>query len=318
MKLWNINANAPSQELDKALKSIVMNNMRAAAPILEYAEFYTFKGEADKVYPKSNTTVGQFRALNNSVTPQTTDLGTPKTIDWKILSDAVRTDRALIDRGVVVSDEHIRSLTEAALSLGRYFTDQLINGTGTGETITGLKSLITGSQSVVFDTADGGVIPFGDTEANKAQQLKFLEQLNKIIYSMNPTCLIMNSALISRLETIAMGFLRVDNIKNAVGANQRILSYKGVPIVDAGYKKDDSTPVIDNAETVGTNNDATSLYAVKFGERKDTTLNTTETGLKVIHNPKKDNFVQTDIELQYNLNVINVKSAVRLRGLRVI
>lgn len=317
MKLFDIKGPAPSQELDETLRAVVMNNFRAAAPVLEYAEFYTHTGNADSVYPKSATKAGKFRNLNENVTRETSEVGTPVSVDFKILSDTISTDRALIDRGVVVADEHLRSLTEASIAMGRYFTDMLVNGTGAAKDITGLKAKITGASDVIFDTANGGYVPFGDTDANKAQQMKFLELLNKLIYEMNPTAILMNASLIARLETVAAGFLRVSNIKDAVSQNQRILDYKGVPIVNTGYAKDETTQVIGNAETVGTSNNCTSLYLVKFGERKDTTFNTTKTGLKVIHDAKDKNFVSTDIELQYNLAVLEEKSAKRIKGIRL-
>lgn len=317
MKLHEIQANAQSQELDSVLRGVVMNNMRSEAPVLEHAEFYTFTGNADNVYPDSATKTGKFRDLNETVTPETSAVGDPVSIGIKILSDTIRTDRALIDRGIVVEDEHLRSLSAGAKALGRYFTDMLINGTGANKQIKGLANLLTGSSLVTFDTENGGLLPFGDTDANKAQQMKFLEILNRYIYAVNPSVIVANADFIGRLETVASGFLRVSNIKDAVASNQRILEYKGIPIINSNRKKDDVAEVIPVDETVGTSTDCTSIYLVKFGERKDTTFNTTKTGLKVIHNPKKDNFVSTDIELQYDLSVLNAKSAVRIQGIRL-
>ena len=51
-----------------------------------------------------------------------------------------------------------------------------------------------------------------------------------------------------------------------------IPTYRGVPIIDMGYKKDQSTEIITNTETAGdAGADATSVYAVSFDEREGLT-----------------------------------------------
>lgn len=317
MRLRSINGNAPSQELDRVLRAVVMDAMIAEAPLLDLLEFYVSTGETDKIYPKSGTKMGQFRELNASVTPKTTEIGAPIDVAWKILSDSVATDRALIDRGIVVEDEHLRSLTEASKALGRYFTDKFIAGSGSGAEVKGIRSQITGAQDIVYGGTNGGIVPFGDTDAHKADQLKFLEQLDKIIYAMNPDLLMLNADMIARMETIAKQWLTVTNIKDAFGKTQRIIDYKGVQMLNAGYKQDETSLVIPNTETAGTSSDCTSIYILKFGEKTDVTCKTTKSGLKVVHNSKDKNFVTTDVELQYDQAVVKAKSAARLRGIRL-
>jgi len=316
MKLWEINGATPSQEGHAAMRNVVMSNMRAASKLLEYLEFYTFKGSSDKIYPKSDTKGGSFRKLNDKAEAKTTNLGTPINMDWFIYSDTVQTDRALINRGIVVTDEHIRSLIAMSQSLGRDLTHRVINGTGVDQ-ISGLKKLITGNQVLPWGGADGGYLPIGDSAEDKALRRAFFEYLNKVIYALNPDCLVMNSDMIARIETCGMEFVRTTKVKDALGKEQRIVDYKGFPLVDAGFQADEESLVIGSNESCGTSNDCTSIYAVKYGEKKDVVLSTTESGLYVAHTPNKDNFVSTDIELQFDQKIARKKSAVRLNGIRL-
>jgi len=313
MLLRDIQGTPVGVSVDSTIKRIVINEMETTAPILKYAQFYTFQGNSDNIAPEANANVGDFRAINSEPATVNTDYGTPLNVPLKILSARVRTDRAYQDRGLDLEGEHLRQVRAAARNLGRKFMNYLINGNG-GNAITGLRN-DNQVQVVTFDTADGGELSVGIETSARKQQAKFLETLDNVILSVpnGANCLIMNAALASRLSTIFREYVNYNSIIAATGDVLQIPSYKGIPIVISGINAD-GNEIIGNDYVLGTNN-TTALYALRFEERDMVTFATTKSGITTIFNPNNSAFVSTDIELQYNLVVVNPKAAVKLKGI---
>lgn len=320
MKLRNLNGPTPMQETDQAIRNLVLGAMELEAPLLNYLEFYGFLGTADTIRTDTTGQPGSFRALNSAAVPIINAAGVPVTVNRKIQSDTIATDRALQDfyggDYKALASIHENALVIGAKSIARYFTDQLINGDGLLNTIVGLKNVIAGAQLVNFIGPDGGLVPFGNSDANVTAQQNFLEHLNRIIYAMKPSVMVMNSEVQARLESIARTYITVQNLQDAFGVNQRLVSYAGIPIVDAGYQKNETDLVIPQNEVCGASGPkCSSIYFLKCEERDQYTIGTTPGGLKVVHNPKKDNFISTDIELIYEPVIVKAKAAVRLQGI---
>jgi len=79
-----------------------------------------------------------------------------------------------------IQDQQAIQIASKAKSLGRQFQNTMINGDGTGDTFTGLLSLVAGGQSVTGPTANGDPISFDlldeliDTVTDKDGQVDYL------------------------------------------------------------------------------------------------------------------------------------------------
>jgi len=314
MLLRDIQGTPVGVSVDSTIKRIVLNEMETTAPILKYAQFYTFQGNSDNIAPEANANVGGFRTINSDPATVDTSYGTPLNVPLKILSARVRTDRAYQDRGLDLEGEHLRQVRSAARNLGRKFMNYLIKGEG-GDAITGLKNDLQ-VHTVTFDTENGGELSVGIETSAKKQQAKFLETLDNAILSVpnGANCLIMNAALASRLSTIFREYVNYNSIIAATGDVLQIPSYKGIPIVIAGIDAG-GNEIIGNDYVTGTEENTTALYALRFEERDMVTFATTKSGITTIFNPNNSAYVSTDIELQYNLVVVKPKAAVKLQGI---
>jgi hypothetical protein len=294
-----------------ALRVVALNEMRSASQIFEYAEFYSFAGNADKPKKAATEAGGSQRAVGNDYTPVA---GAPDTADvaLAILGDKIQTDIAYERRGGSVDSERVRELQSFSRGLGRYFMYQLINGTGLNNQIAGLKALIASGQTTALDT-NGLQVVLGNSADAKAVQQAFIEALDSLIASVGQgAVLIMPPKLISRLSAIAREYIKVDSVDGVFGA---VTSYNGIPIVNAGYSKDKVTPVIPFTEACGTTlTGCGSIYCVKFGEKEDVTIGT-NVGLQVRDLGLVGTQYTTMVEMDAQLAILALTSAQRLKGI---
>lgn len=315
MKLTELNGTTPQTEQDNAVRALVMQTMMAEAPILNYAQFYKFTGSADNVRKAANATMGRNRSINQDY-PQNLTAPMWQTLVLKIFGDRIQTDIAYQRRGTDIGSEHTRELTSAARSIAREFVDQLFNGdmSSNSEQMDGLAVLTPPSRTVHFDND----VPLGATSNDIAKKNAFIEAMDKLTLSVKggAQLLVMNEYVIARLRSLGRDFVQTSTVQDALGNPQMLTSYTGIPIVNAGYRKAGSGLVIGNTETVGTNNDGTSIYALRFGEAEDVTIGT-NTGLWV-DTERTNIFVETRVELDAGLGILDDRSIARMSGIRIV
>lgn len=314
MKLNAIGGSAAS---DPTLRTLVTANMYSTASVLNYMEFYTFSGNADTLRKGVNSTgMGQTRSLDEGYSEKTT---TPSfgAIALKILGDQIKTDIAHERRSGDIGSERRRQLEAFGKNLGLFLNDQLINGDGTGENISGIKSLIPESRIVTLGE-NGMVVPVGTTDTARKAQLTYLKKLVQFIRSIKggASCLFMNFDMIALLWAIGQTYMTKTNAVDALGNMFEVSAFGGVPIVDTGYKNDGTGLVIPSTETVGTSNDCTSIYAVKFGEKENLTA-ATNTGLEVVDKGIIGTQYVTMVDFDMNIGLFDDLSVGKFEGTRI-
>ena len=177
--------------------------------------------------------------------------------------------------------------------------------TGLGEVPGGQK--ITAAEN-------GLAVPLGNDNASKTAQQKFLEAINQLIQKVDggAQALFMNAFVLSRLTTIAREFIQWQ--PNTFG--MLVPYYNGVPLRDAGYDKTGDL-VIPNDETVGNNNDCTSVYAVRFGEAGDLSI-ATNVGVEVKDLGLVGVHYTHSVEFDADLVLLNDLAVARLEGIEVV
>jgi hypothetical protein len=236
----------------------------------------------------------------------------------KIYGGKVKTDQAYIRRGVDIGDQRLLDLRNFSKSLGRYFMDKLINEALAAATFSGLKEQATALSRVThYVGSDGGSFPAGTVATDVKLQHGFFETLDAEIEVVNPDVLVMPGALKARLKAVARGALEVINVQDFYGANQRVETYNGIPIVNAGYAANGSTSVITITETLGNSGAAcTSLYLLKFGEAEDITVST-NVGMDVEDLGLVGTEYITMVEFDVDLLVLNAKALGRIDGIKL-
>ncbi len=319
MKLWELPASDGQISGENAtLRQLVLNEMRGASPLLDFVEFYTFLGNSDTplrgIDPMD---AGEMRAVNSDYTSVTTT-PTYDSIALKIMGDKIQTDIAYERRSgpEELAKERTRQLRVFAQSLARYFVDQTINGDGTGNNITGLKTLVPANNLIVFDPTGDGTVPLGNTTTEKKQVQKFLEALDDLTQRVvsGPSCLIMNHKTMTRLRAIAREYVTYATSENVLGEKITNWSYNGVPIVDAGYKANRGGLVIGNDEVYNSRTGCTSVYAVRFGEKANVSAATNvgivvkDLGLVGVH-------YTTLVDFDVNYIILDSVSLFHLQGI---
>lgn len=303
---------------NSALRNIVLAAMINEAPVLNYLQFFQMTGNSDKLTKNADAVGGAMRTLNNDYTVVTSDIDEAD-ITLRIMGGTVRTDMSLERRGFTAGSERARQLEEFSRGLGRYLTDQVINGDGNSPNISGIKTLCVSGQKVTYHGADGGQVLRGSDNSAKSSQQEFVEAIDDLISRVagTPTMLLMNAKAIARITSIMREYIQVQTITDAMGVTFRSVTYNNIPIVDAGYNKAKSALVIPNTETVGESDDCTSIYAVKCGEKVDYTC-ATSVGVVV-----KDRGLSggvhyvTAVDLDINATLQNDLAIARLEGIRL-
>jgi hypothetical protein len=264
MKLRDFNGAVGKSVQDPNTRALVVEELVAAAPILQHVEFYEHKGSSvDK--PTKNASINSGVSSRAIGSDYTAVVGAPDfgEIELKTFGGTLRTDKGYerMQAGGTAS-EHLRQVREFARGAGRKFTDVLFNGNSAtlATEFDGLANIVPAGQILKFDSDNGGSVPFGTTTANIAQQKKFLEYLDRLIGMVTggPNILAMDSKTLSRLRTIGRDFIQTMTIMDAFGTNQALSSYNGLPIITTGFKLNNTGSVIGFDEICGTAENTTS------------------------------------------------------------
>lgn len=301
------------------LQSVALGAMISAAPILQFAEFYSFSGNADVVPENSTVAGGAGRLLNADYTPVDSGV-TTRTLAPQILGDVIRTDQALERRftGIEgIASERARQLISFSRGIGRYFTDQFINGNNTAPQLHGIRPRIIAGQTASMGT-NGDTVPLGNSDANVVKQQAFLEKLYELIGLVpdGAQVLVMNSRAIARLQAIARQYVTVTQVNDAFGIPQQFTTFNGIPVINSGLAKDGTTQIITNTETQGTSTDCTTIYALRFGERENVSIGT-NIGLQVYDRGLVGSQFVTAVEMDANILIQNDRAVARLVGIRL-
>lgn len=301
-----------------ALRTAFLAAMEPECPILNYAQFYSITGNADTIQSANELTgAGEQRAVNADFSTRAQSTSNEITATLRISGDEIETDRALERRGLDIAGLRLRDLKTYARSFGRYVMDQFVNGTGTGQNVSGFATLVDASQQFILGGGtDGQVVALGNSDANKVLQQEFLADLDALIESVigGAEFLLMDAQLVARLKAIAREYVTVSNVQDAFGRTQQITEYNGVPIIRSGFASDGTTKVIPFSETVGATANCGSIYAGRFGEQTDITC-PTNVGLVLKDHGLDGSHYLTSFEMDWNVALQNVKALSELRGI---
>ena len=171
----------------------------------------------------------EFRAINSEYTTSQTTLES-KTANLKIFGGAFEMDRVLKNSEGKYNNMafQLEEKIKAAISLFHY---TLINGNSTTQTkeFDGLDKMLAGT-STEFNNGTGSAIDLSTIEKTKANMDQFYELLQNLIKETEADALLMNTKMISKIQTIARLLGYRTETEEAFG--KKVTSMDGVRFMD--------------------------------------------------------------------------------------
>lgn len=239
-----------------------------------------------------------------------------KTTQAIIMGGAFEVDRVIQDTSGAI-DELVFQADEKIKATANFFTNCVINGTGSGDvalgkttgTFDGLNKLLSGSSTEYTATAD--LSTSANVDANYNQ---FLDELDDFISRIDgmPDMLLMNRKMLSKLRGIARRAGYYESNKDDFG--HVVETYNGIELMDAGEFYNGTGTVDIVADSKGTSD----IYAVKFG--LDAFHGISPTGTKVITSYMPDLTLpgavkKGEVELVAGIALKNTLKAGHMKGI---
>jgi HK97 family phage major capsid protein len=289
-------AEAAKLSNDMVLQGIIETIVKES-PVLQVMPFIEMTGNTLKYNRENAAATAAFYAVGDAWT-ESTPTFTQVSTSLAILGGDADVDNYLRQTRSNVQDIEAAVLELKAKAVAHKYEDTFINGDTAvdANSFDGLKKSVDASQTITMGT-NGGVLTL-----DKLDELVDLHKPGK------PEMLLMSRRSrrkLSALRRAAGSVLESDT--NAFG--QRVLYYDGIPIGVNDW--------ISDAETEGTSNDCSSIYALSFGEGAVAGLQNGGIQLERIGSLESKDASRTRVKWYCGLAIFNSLKLARLKGVRV-
>lgn len=298
MKLFALLGSSESGQENAAHRSLILANMRAYAPMLEVAEFYTMVGNADTPRKPATATGGKVRNLDqdyaeNTVTPQ---FGA---VALKIFGDKIQVDMAHVRRGQDLASLRLLEIENFAKNLALNFQYGIFNfdKDNDGE-FDGILAQVTSAMEIPLNTAI-------NTDALRKGLIKKIMAACDDIPG-GPTFIAMDSNIRNELAALQTEYIKYAPAN--FGSNL-VPTINGIPIIIAG-KNAAGTPALPfiSGDTTG------RVVVGRFGEQSDITL-ATNVGIEVKDLGLQGVHWTTQVDFDVDLAILNPNSVRVITGI---
>lgn len=254
-----------------------------------------------------------FRSVNEAYT-ESTGTVVQATESLVILGGDADVDRFIVQTRGDLNDQRAVQTRLKVKAASYKFQDAFFNGDVAVDPkgFDGLKKRLTGAQ--VLDTDANGLGPV----AGGHDFLDALDALVGAVPGLNGSngAIYANRAVLARITSSLRRLGGADFIKEDL-TGKRVLTYNGIPILDPG-QTGAGADILPTTETQGTATNASSVYAVRFGEDETDAGVTglTNGGVQVddLGQLQEKPAYRTRIEFYCGLATFGGKAAARLRG----
>lgn len=234
-----------------------------------------------------------------------------------ILGGDADVDRFIVQTRGNLMDQRAAQTRAKVKSASYKFQDTFINGDVTvdAKAFDGLKKRLTGAQVISAGTNGAPIVGNGGTDT-----MTFLDNLDALFGAVSggPDVAYANRSVISRILSAGRRVGGTDMIATDMNG-KRAVQWNGVPIVDIGVTAA-GAQIIPQTETQGTATDASSIYAVRFGndETDQAVTGLTNGGVQVYDLGEVDDkpVYRTRLEFYCGLATFGGGAAARLTGVR--
>lgn len=286
--------------------------------ILDRIPLMTIEGNA-YAYNEEATLPGvAFRSVNEGYSESTGTVN-QKSESLVILGGDADVDRFIVQTRGNLNDQRAIQTGMKVKAAAYKYQDAFFNGDVTvdAKSFDGLKKRLIGNQ--VLDAGTNGVTINTD-EATRHAFFDMLDDLVARVPGLDGTngAIYASSAVIGKIRSAGRRIGGVEMVKEDL-TGKRVLQWNGIPILDPGANAA-GTAILPATETQGTATDASSVYAVKFGQDEGDKAVTglTNGGIQVddLGQLQEKPAYRTRIEFYTGLALFGGKAAARLRGVR--
>ena len=242
----------------------VLETFVQASSVLDRIPFMTIQGNAYSYNEEATLPGVAFRAVNGGYTEST------GTVNQKSESLVITGGDADVDKFIVqtrgdVNDQRAVQTALKVKSLSYQFQDTFFNGDTAVDALSfdGLKKRLTGAQ-VISSATNGAAILTSTTTIHA-----FFDKLDELVASVSGLdgsngALYANASIIGKIKSAARHISADVFVEKDVNGKRQVV-WNGIPILDAGSTAAGAS-IMPQTETQGTSTNASSIYAVKFGE----------------------------------------------------
>jgi hypothetical protein len=287
----------------------VIETFVQASPVLDRLPLMDIEGNA-YAYNEEATLPGvAFRSVNEAYVESTGTVN-QRTETLAILGGDADVDRFIVQTRGNLNDQRATQTAMKVKAASYKFQDTFINGDVAVDpkSFDGLKKRLTGAQ--VIDAATNGLGPVAGGH-------DFFDALQSLVDAVagGPDVIYANRAVIGRIASSARR-LNVDVMAETVNGRYQA-RWNGIPVLDLGQTAA-GVDILPLTETQGTATNASSVYAVRFGddEGDQAVTGLTNGGVQVddLGFLQSQPVFRTRVEFYCGLAVFGGKGAARLRG----
>lgn len=291
----------------------VIEIFRQESPVLDRIPLLTIDGNAYAYNEEAALPGVEFRAVNAAYT-ESTGTFNQRTESLVILGGDADVDTFIQKTRSNLNDQRAAQTRMKVKANSFKWQDTFINGDVAvdANAFEGLKKRLTGGQ--VIDAATNGLGIVGTTDADRHA---FFDKLDELIATVpgGVDALYANKSVIQKIKSSMRRLTIYDQRRDDFG--RVVAMYDGIDLVDIGNRAD-GTPILPLTEVQGTATNASSIYAVRYGEDEADQAITglTNGGVQVRDLGEIDAkpVFRTRIEFFCGLAVFGGKGAARLRG----
>lgn len=295
----------------------VIETFVQSSPVLDRIPFLTIQGNA-YAYNEEATLPGvEFREVNKGYQEST------GTVNQKSESLVILGGDADVDRFIQITRSNLNDQravqTAMKVKAASYkFQDTFINGDTSVDpkSFDGLKKRLTGAQVISAGANGAPIVGNGGTETHAF--LDKIDDLLALVPGINGRngALYTNAAVLAKIKAAARRVGGAEIVREDL-TGKRVLVWNGIPVLDIGSDAAGNA-IIPATETEGTASNATSIYAVRFGqdEGDQAVTGLTNGGVQVMDlgQLQEKPAYRTRIEFYTGMAVFGGKGAARLTG----
>lgn len=302
---------------DTALQRGVIETFVLESPILDRIPFLTIQGNA-YAYNSEGTLPGvEFRAVNGKYN-ESTGTVIQRYEGLVILGGDADVDKFITQTRGNLNDQRAVQTSMKVKAAAYKFQDAFFNGDVAVDPLgfDGLKKRLIGKQ--VLDAGVNGLPVYNGTAADAK---KFFNKLDLLIAQVpgltgENGAIYANRTIHALIKAAGREIGGVEMVREDM-TGKRVLQWNGIPVLDPGETPAE-VAVLPQTETQGTATDATSIYAVKFGQDEGDKAVTglTNGGVQVtdLGELQEKPSYRTRIEFYASIATFGGKAAARLRG----
>lgn len=295
----------------------VIETFVQASPVLDRLPLMSIEGNAFAYNQEATLPGVEFRAVNEAYVESTGTVN-QLTESLVILGGDADVDQFIQQTRSDVNDQRATQTSMKVKAASYKFQETFFNGdvTVNPKGFDGLRKRLVGAQ--VIDAGTNGIPVLGNGASDAQDFFDALDALVAAVPGLNGTngAIYANSVIQGKIRSAGRRIGGTETVREDT-TGKRVLQWNGIPILDPGSTAAGAT-ILGQTETQGTATNASSIYAVKFGEDEGDQAVTglTNGGVQVrdLGELQEKPALRTRIEFYCGLAVFGGKAAARLRG----